>query len=187
MCILLKVGNDQPVMRITRIWPNTDWQIVWENVHEAPVSTAVKVTWYKVINDIIPTRTRLYTIRLSQTDQCEHCAKPDAMRHRLTECDLTIMDWERARKFIATILRTDWRRIPTEWLLRPTIKLWPPKRHRAVLWMLAIYVMYCMQRQRDMLRSDYYDFLRRSRWKTYTRTNRDNLVGNYLNVIPVDG
>jgi len=162
------------------MWPNTDWQTVWKNVHEAPVSTAVKVTWYKVINDIIPTLTRLYTIRLSQTDQCEHCAKPDTMRYRLTECDSMIMDWERTRKLIATILGTDLRRISTEWLVRPTIKLWPPKRHRAVLWMLAMYVRYCMQRQRDMLRSDCYEFLRRSRWKTYTRTIETIWLGTIL-------
>ena len=141
-------------MRIKRLWPNTDWATIWTNVHEAPVTSTVKVTWYKVINDIIPTRARLHNIRLYLTDQCEHCHKPDTMLHRLTECDLRPMNWETTRKLVATMLRTDWRRIPAEWLMRPTIKLWPPKRHRAVLWMLATYVMYCMQRQRDLLRSD---------------------------------
>lgn len=123
MCILVKVGTDKPVMRITSKWPDTDWPSVWKNVHEAPVSAEIKVTWYKVINDIIPTRTRLYSIRLAQTDQCENCAKEDTMEHRLTECDLTIREWKRTRKLIATILRTDWRRIPHEWLMRPTLKL----------------------------------------------------------------
>jgi len=170
-------------MRIKRLWPNTDWATIWTNVHEAPVSATVKVTWYKAI----PTRARLYNIRLSLTDQCEHCNKPDTMIHRLTECGLGPMNWEKTRKLIATMLRTDWRRIPAEWLMRPAIKLWPPKRHRAVLWMLATYVTYCMQRQRSLLRSDYYDFLRRSRWKTVTRTNRAKLVGNYLSVVPADG
>ena len=187
MCILLKVETDQPVLRITRRWSNTDWATVWTNVHEAPVPTTVKVTWYKVINDIIPTRARLFTIRLAQTDQCEHCPKSDTMLHRLTECELTTIIWERTRQLIATILRTDWRRIPEDWLMRPTIKLWPPKRHRAVLWMLATYVRYCTQRHRELMLSDYYDFLRRSRWKMDTRTNRDKLVGNYLSVIPANG
>ena len=54
ICRLLNAGTDQPVMRIKRLWPNTDWATTWTNVHEAPVSTTVKVTWYKVINDIIP-------------------------------------------------------------------------------------------------------------------------------------
>ena len=173
-------------MRIKRLWPNTDRATIWTNVHEAPVSMTVKVTWYKVINDIIPTRGRLHNIRLALTDQCEHCNKPDTMMHRLTECGFGPMNREKTRKLIATMLRTDWR-IPAEWLMRLAIKLWPPKRHRAVLWMLATYVRYYMQRQRDLLRSDYYNFLRRSRWKTDTRTNRAKLVGNYLSVIPADG
>jgi hypothetical protein len=52
--------------------------------------------------------------------------------------------------------------------------------------MLAVYVQYCMQQTREILRDDYFDFLRRARWKTYKWDNRDKLVGNYLSVIPME-
>ena len=147
----------------------------------------MKVIWYKVIHEIIPTRSRLHNIRLALTDQCEHCNKPDTVIHRLKECGLGPMIWEKTRKLISTVLRTDWRRIPAEWLLRPGIKIRPAQRHRAVLWLLATYVTYRMQRQHELLPSDYYDVLRWSRWKMDKRTNRAKLVGNYLSVVPADG
>ena len=28
-------------------------------------------------------------------------------------------------------------RIPQDWILRPQFHIWPPQRHRAVLWLLA--------------------------------------------------
>ena len=44
MCLLGKIEMDKPVMRITSKWPNTNWDIVWENLHKAPVATTLKVT-----------------------------------------------------------------------------------------------------------------------------------------------
>ena len=184
ICLLLMMETETSRLRVMRMWPNADWTTVWTNIHEAPIPETAKVTWFKVIHDIIPTRARLHTIRLSPTDKCEHCTQTDTLRHRITECGVTSLNWERTRKLIAIILRTDWRTIHADWLIRPTLKLWPPKRHRAVLWMLAMYIMYCMQRHRELLGQDYYEFLRRARWKTDKRTDRDKLVGNYLSVIP---
>ena len=34
-------------MRITKIWPNTDWNTVWKNIHCTPVPGRTKAAWYK--------------------------------------------------------------------------------------------------------------------------------------------
>ena len=63
LCTLMSASAEPPVMRIMRLWPTTDWATIWKTVHEAPVSETVKVTWYRVIHDIIPTRTKLPYIK----------------------------------------------------------------------------------------------------------------------------
>ena len=165
---------------------NYYWATMWKNVHETPVSATVKVTWYRTTHDIIPTRKRLHKIRLTPTDPCDHCNRLDSLQHRLTECGGGPLMWEGTRKLMALMLRIDWKRLPCEWLLRPTLTLWPLQKHRAVLWVLATYVTCRLQRHRELTLNDFHDFLRRARWKLENRNNRAKLVGNYLSVIPED-
>jgi len=70
-------------MRITNIWPNTDWNTVWKNIHCTPVPGGTKFVWYKVTPDIIPTNVRLHKIRISPTDKCNNCGMHDMIQHRL--------------------------------------------------------------------------------------------------------
>jgi hypothetical protein len=97
-----------------------------------------------------------------------------------TECGQGTRHWEWTRVRLALMLRTDKRWILTEWLLRPHFHLWPPPRHRAVLWTLATYIAF--RTQRGTL-SDLYDFFRRAKRKMYQSRNRMRLVGNYLDVL----
>jgi hypothetical protein len=46
-------------MCIHKLAPNMKWNIMWENIHCAPVHGAIKAVWYKVIHDIVPTNARL--------------------------------------------------------------------------------------------------------------------------------
>ena len=77
------------------------------------------------------------------------------------------------------MLRKDWRRIPTDWYLRPHFQFCPPQRRKAILWLLAHLVMYRMQQQRQLSLLDYIEFLRRARWKSYRPSSRMQQVGNY--------
>jgi hypothetical protein len=71
--------------------------------------------------------------------------------------------------------------IPDTWLLRPDFLLWPPQRHKAVLWMFAHMAVY---RTTDALtKHDYLDFLRRARWKLTSAPSLKALVGNYLTLL----
>jgi len=118
-------------MRITRLWPQSDWQKIWENITPAPITEADRAVWYRVIHDILQTNERLHGIKMSPTDSCKECGKDTI--HRLTECGEEHFMWEWTRKVIASIMRTILARIPSEWLLRPQFYFWPPTRHREVL------------------------------------------------------
>jgi hypothetical protein len=107
MSVLLNTNTEMPEMRIVRLWPNEDWPRIWMNLHEAPVSATVKVTWYKAIHDIIPTHERLHKIRLAPTDRCGQRNATDTLTHRITVCAEGPQMWEWTCRCIATMLRTD--------------------------------------------------------------------------------
>jgi hypothetical protein len=59
------------------------------------------------------------------------------------------------------MLRIDQRWISEEWLYRPQFWLWPPQRHKAVLWLLTRLVESRIQRGKLLTTHDYHDFLQR--------------------------
>jgi hypothetical protein len=89
--------------------------------------------------------------------------------------------WTKRR--IALFLRTDPANIPPDWTTRPQFQLWPPKRHRAVLWILTRLVWYRIKEGRTWSEQDYSDFLRRTRWKAYQAKRRQECVGKYLQIL----
>jgi hypothetical protein len=86
------------------------------------------------------------------------------------------IEWGR----LALMLRTGRRWIPTERLLRPQFRFWPPPRHRAVSWTLATFIEFRSQRGALLTLSDLHDFFQRAKRKLYQSRNRMRLVGNYL-------
>ena len=181
--VLLKLlhAEAQPIgMRVERLWPDTDWDVVWKKLWTTPAPESIKASWYRIIHDIVPTRERLNKIRITLTDQCRSCAEKYTLRHHILECGAGRYQWGWPRQGVALTLMTEPRWVPEEWILRPHFKLWPPKRHRAVLLLLAQFVAFRSQQARELTLQDYQDFLRRSKWKFYQNRNRPTLVGNYL-------
>ena len=167
-------------MRIERIWTGTHWDAVWKNLWATPVPEYIKACWYKALHDIVPTNARLYAIHISSTDRCSQCLGIDTIQHRITGCVEGAQQWTWTKRCIAYMLRTVPSRIPDDWLLRPDFTLWPSKRHRAVLWLLAHYVCFRTRQDGGLTILDYFDFLRRCRWKLYRGKKRFEQVGNYL-------
>ena len=90
------------------------------------------------------------------------------------------------KKRLAIMLRTDPRWIPEEWLFRPHFTLWPPQLQRAVLWVLAQFLWFRSQLERNLTFQDYIEFLRRSKYKFYRKRNRITQVRNYLWILEID-
>ena len=170
-------------MRINKIWPNTDWNTVWENIHCTPVPGGMKAAWYKVIHDILPTNVRLYKIRISPTDNCSNCGMHDKLQHRLVECGEGPQIWQWTTQKLALILRTIPARIPSEWLLRPQCELWPPTRRRAVMWILANVMLFTTRPNQEFTLRDFVAFMQANKYKLYQTVKRRLLVANYLPVL----
>jgi len=184
--ILTNTVTKPTSMRIEQLWPTIDWPRIWKNLWTAPATDSTKTTWYKIIHDIVPTKERLHKIRIAPTEYCRLCDRKDTLLHRLAECGDGRYQWEWTKKRLAIMLRTDPRWIPEEWLLRPHFTLWPPLRQRAVLWVLAQFVGFRSQLERNLTFQDYIDFLRRSKYKFYRKRNRITQVGNYLSILELD-
>ena len=133
-------------MRITQRHPDTNWKQVWKNLHTAWVTEETTSVWYTVVHDIVPTNERLYAIRLVESGRCRHCDRRDTLIHRLTACSEGMAIWWWTQERLAQLLRTDPRHIPDDWCLRPHFLPWPPQRHKMILWILAHFVSYRMQR-----------------------------------------
>jgi hypothetical protein len=169
MAILLQATPNGRGMRIEKRWQNTNWSRVWGNLWATPVPDSTKDSWCLVIHDIlvVPTREKLHAIRLAQTDPCQSCQLRDTFSHRITVCGDGREQWTWTRQLLAVMLRTDPRWINEHWLYRPQFLLWPAQRHRSVLWLLARMIEFHSQREKDLKTRDYFDFLKRSKWKLY--------------------
>ena len=81
-------------IRIEKLWLHADWKVIWKNLAETPTLEDDIAVWYKVINDIIPTKKRLHRINMASTDTCKECGEVDTLLHRLTECGESKAIWD---------------------------------------------------------------------------------------------
>jgi hypothetical protein len=183
MVVLLRETPEPPEMRVRRLWPDTALVRVWHNLHEAPVADDIKMIWYKAIHDIYPTHVRLHRINMISLPLCRHCNRDDDLQYRLADCGEGRLMWDWTRDRLARILRTTSRQIPDGLVTRSDFTIWPPKRRRVVLWLLANFVALRLQQRDRMTRQDYYDFLRHMKWKSQQVTRWNERVCNYLSVL----
>ena len=140
--LTLMQAEAQPIgMRIERLRPNTDWEVVWKKLWTTPAPESTKSSWYRIIHDIVQTQERLHQIRITPTDQCRSCAE-DTLRHRILGCGAGRYQWGWTRNGVALTLRTETRWVPEEWIFRPHFQFWPPKRHRSVLCLWTQFVAF---------------------------------------------
>jgi hypothetical protein len=180
---LLNETVESPLMRFVSLWPTLKWLLVWRNVQMMPGMETMKIRWYQLIHDLVPTNARLHRINLTPTKRCRLCTRVDTLQHRITGCGEGPRIWQWTRNRLAAILRTDVGNIPETWLLQPDFLLWPPKRRRAVLWIIAHMAVYRTEKERSLNMNDYLEFMRLAKWKMNSRPSRNPLVGNYLSII----
>jgi len=152
-------------------------------MNDAPVPENTRCLWYRIIHDIIPTNVRLPGISMVPSDTCRRCTATDTLEHRLIACGEARTIWQYTINLLARKLRTIPSRTPHDSVLRPQFNIWPPKRHGAILWVVANVVIFRIQQRTDLTLHDFMDFLLRSRWKLMCHKRGRDLVGNYLTVL----
>jgi hypothetical protein len=142
--------------------------------------------WYRAKHDIVQTQEKLHRINVAAAKLCKYCHTVGNLRHRLIVCGEGLRMWNWTRERLATILQIDVRNIQYSWLLRPDLSLRPHKQRRAVLWTLANFVACRLQQQHKLTEHDYYNFLKRAKWKLQKGKRWQKSVGTYLSAIAED-
>ena len=153
---------------------------------EKPVSGEKKVTWYKVINDILPTNDRLYKIRITpRIDAATVTNKTLSCTGSRSAGRGTNMDMDERENDVDTSDNPgeDTERMACETSFHNIA----PTPRRAMQWILTNVVFFRTQFQREQNSHFFIDFLKRSKLKMYQQSNRRECVGNYLTIIDKEG
>jgi hypothetical protein len=112
-----------------------------------------------VVQDIIPTKSRLHNIHRHDTGDCLHCGSQDTKHHRFTTCTRAQEIWEWTRARIATLLSTSTSEVKNEWIFLHDFRLYPLQRHNAVVWHIGHMIGY-LHGNISITCQDYIDFLK---------------------------
>jgi hypothetical protein len=75
---MIKLTTEPPRnMRITVMYPTTDWERACANLHATWAADAIEVNWFKVIHNILSTNERLHAIRLVGLPRCSNYGEHD--------------------------------------------------------------------------------------------------------------
>ena len=151
-------------MRIVWNQPEVDWQRVFRNIHKNGLTNTVTSKYYAAIHCILPTHDRLATIHLVPTTACPNCQNQVSVLHRITECSDGYLQCTLTNQNLSTILRIDCKRIPKLWAMYNDIRLWPPQRQVAVLWIIGQFIYYRTQNGSHSCLRDYIDSIHGDKW-----------------------
>jgi len=151
-------------MRIVWKHPEVDWQSVLRNIHKNGVTNTVTSKCYAAIHDILPTHDRLAAIHLVPTTACPNCQNQDFVLHRITECSDSYLQRTLTKRNLSRILRIDYKRIPKLWTIYTNIRLWPPQRQAAVVWIIGQFIYYSIINGNHSSLRDYIDSIHGDKW-----------------------
>ena len=129
-----------------------------------------------------PTNNRLAAIHLVPTTACPNSQNQDSVLHRITECSDGPLQSTWSKQKLSRILRINYKQLPKEGTLYPDIRIWPPQRQRAVLWIIGQFVYYRIKNGSHSSLRDYIDFIHRANLK-FRQTTTCHNIGTYLTVL----
>lgn len=168
--------------KIEKQYPNKMWKSVWENIHLKIHSSEVTSTWYKVVNDVVPTNEKLHRIGLSDTYNCCKCGLVDTLIHRFT-CGGHLRNWEWVRQKIGLLTRTNERKYIPDILIRPDEKYFPEKKNNCIMWILGNYVNYIITRKGPEDIVSFKMEMETAYWRMKRFGNHKSLFGNMLDIV----
>lgn len=166
-----------PLMRLLQLVPpNTDFRQLWRNISAPHLPAKVRSTWYMVVHDIVPTKERLYRIRMSASDSCSYCGQGDSILHRLTSCPRVRPVYIQAQAFLQRIHFPINRQ---EQFIRPDYLTTPRTRQNSALWIIGHTIHFLVNTDGQLDKDLYSAYLKRTRWKI-DASRVIELYGQYL-------
>lgn len=157
------------------------WNIVWENISSTVLSTDVKSAWYKVVNGVITTNSRLHAIGKCNSDLCCNCQLIDTLQHRYT-CGNRIHCWNWIKEKIIIVTRHAAKDITTAVLDKPDIKFFPQAKNNTVIWLLGKYISYVFNKLGSDSIIDFKVYMENEYEKMCKYQNHKKIFGNMLHI-----
>lgn len=83
--------------RVENVFPNINWEIIWENLSYSFIPSDCKSQMFLLYNDLIISKDKLvkYNIGRLTSNVCDYCPRTESNRHILKECirTKTIREW----------------------------------------------------------------------------------------------
>ena len=153
-------------MRVHRLAPQTtNFQQLWKNISFKNIPVETRSTWLSVVHDIIPTRERLFKIKMTPTNKCSLCNQVDTIMHRLTQCPSALSIWLFVQGYIQHELKDSNINFTPNMFLFPDFVCTPKSKHEHLLYLMGYTIQYLITRYGMTDKEEYMDYLRRSRWK----------------------
>jgi hypothetical protein len=172
----LRTKHLQVGMRMQVKYHQAIWKAIWTNITAKTLSLRIRSIWYAIVHDIVPTNSRLHDINLHETGNCQYCGTRDTIIHRFTECIEAKIIWSWIQKNVACYLRMNSWHVPNTWITLPDFEIYPLQRHNATIWMIGHMIGYIYDNP-SLTQQDFLDFLKRTRWKEYSRRSQFKDVG----------
>lgn len=158
--------------KIEILFPELDWEIIWNNISKPYLHSEDRSKVYELINDLIPNKKKLveYGIR-RMCEMCEECNEIDTNEHRLKFCTVT----SEIRLWVEAIIR---QRIKIEFndLEIFLISNLENKcvRQRSALWLVCHYFTYVLKCYPKCSLFVFKKSIREIRW-----SNREGFKNNF--------
>lgn len=172
------VEKDKHQPRVENVFPEIDWEIVWNNISSSFLLSEDRSKIYELVNDLIPNKKKLveYGIR-RMSDVCDECQVVDSNEHRLKFCPKT----EDIRSWVEVIIRqrmkleyVDLEMFLTSQLDRKCF------RQRSALWLVCHYYSYVLKSYPKCSLFVFKKGIRECRWNKREEFRRN--FESYLNI-----
>lgn len=180
--ILRERQRNEGVNKIERKFPEYNWKVIWHNISFTGLDFAAISAWYRLVNNIVATNDRLYSIGKCETNLCIKCNLVDTVIHRLT-CSGQLKNWYWLRDSIALLTRSSPDYISSEILYRPQIKYYPQAKNNAVHWIMGKFVSYVINNIGTDSEIDFQIYMRSEFQKIITFSDHKKKYGNMLKII----
>ena len=85
------------VMKVERLYPSGDWERTWNYLSTRGLSGEQRSFLFKFLHNILPTKKRLFRMKLAESPDCELCEHglEGDLQHSLLSCDHNnvVNDW----------------------------------------------------------------------------------------------
>ncbi|KAJ4448559.1 hypothetical protein ANN_10577 [Periplaneta americana] len=146
------MNRSLPAPKIVCRFPVYNWKRIWKNIRNSVLTYKQQDLWFRVVNDIFPTNSKLYNIRLARTSLCPYCQEEDKLQHLFLECPRTKQYWGTAIQDISDMAHIPVKYVDLNFILKPSFYYKPKTTQAAIVKRLAL----CME---TILRSELWNHL----------------------------